>query len=69
MAVAPYYEFGLPMSWRRHGDWSKRGTPIDPADPPRFESEASFLLRNGLLLARERQRLRPSDFHSEVIEP
>jgi hypothetical protein len=69
MAVSPHYEFGLPTSWRRHGDvFASKGVPIDPADPPKFESVASFLLRLNLLLPGERERLRPADFHSQLIE-
>lgn len=40
---------------------------IDPADPPRFESEASYLKRRGLLLPGELARLTEADFADEVI--
>jgi hypothetical protein len=40
---------------------------IDPADPPTFESEASYLDRHGLLSAAERKRLTAADFEPEAI--
>ena len=40
---------------------------IDPADPPRFESEASYLRRLGLFLPGEEKRLTDADFQPEVI--
>jgi hypothetical protein len=66
--IAPF-EYGIPSAWRTHGDYFTSGTPIDPADPPRFESEAKYLLRLGLLLPGERERLCPRDFWLERIEP
>jgi hypothetical protein len=41
--------------------------PVNPDDPPRFESQASYLRRFGLLLPGEERRLGPSDFEPEVI--
>ena len=67
MAHAPHFEFGLPTAWRRLGDGFTKGTPVDPADPPRFESEASYLLRLGLLLPGEREQLKPMHFRSVRI--
>jgi hypothetical protein len=61
--------YGIPDGWRRHGDYFTAGTPIDPADPPRYESEAKYLLRLGLLLPGERERLCPRDFWPELVEP
>jgi hypothetical protein len=66
--IAPF-ENGIPSAWRTHGDYFTSGTPIDPADPPRFESEAKYLLRLGLLLPGERERLCPRDFWPELVEP
>ena len=44
------------------------GVAIDPEDPPRFESEASYLQRLGLLLPGEIARLNEDDFEPEIIE-
>ena len=45
------------------------GVAPDPADPPRYESQASFLDRHGLLTAAERKRLSAADFEPETIQP
>jgi hypothetical protein len=50
----------------REGDF--RGLPPDPRNPPKYESEATFLDRNGLLLPAERRRLRPADFAPVTVE-
>ncbi len=39
---------------------------IDPADPPRFESQAAYLERHCLLFANEKPRLKPADFQPEA---
>jgi len=44
-----------------------RGKPIDPRNPPKYESEASYLKRHRLLATVERQRLRKKDFEPEII--
>lgn len=41
---------------------------FDPADPPRFESEATYLERHGLLAPGERERLTEADFQPEVLQ-
>ena len=46
-----------------------RGRAIDPDDPPRFESEATFLDRHGLLSAAERTALPADAFEDEVMLP
>jgi hypothetical protein len=71
--IAPF-EYGIPSAWRTHGDFTgtrdlDRWPPIDPEDPPRYESEAKYLLRLGLLLPGERERLCPRDFWPELVEP
>jgi hypothetical protein len=66
--IAPF-EYGVPSAWRVHGDFFRSGVPIDPEDPPRYESEAKYLLRLGLLLPGERERLCPRDFWPELVEP
>jgi hypothetical protein len=45
------------------------GVPIDATDPPRFESEAAYLQRHGLLLPGEEQRLTAEDYAPDLIEP
>lgn len=40
---------------------------VDSSDRPRFESQAAYLDRLGLLLNGERERLSPADFRHEVI--
>ena len=40
---------------------------IDPDDPPRYESEASYLQRLDLLLPGELERLTEADFEPELI--
>jgi hypothetical protein len=42
---------------------------LDPDDPPRYESEATFLDRHGLLSAAERLALPPDAFDAEVVLP
>ena len=49
------------------GDFA--GVPIDPDDPPVFESQAAYLERHGLLLPGERRRLRKADFEPEAVLP
>ncbi len=41
--------------------------PVDPSDPPRFESQANYLRRLGLFLAGEQARPRAADFERETI--
>ncbi len=45
------------------------GQAIDPADPPRFESQAAYLRRHKLLLPGEEKRLTAADFDAtEIVE-
>ena len=68
--IRAVFEFGLPAEgWCRRGDSFSRGVAVDPADPPKFESEASYLARHKLFLPGERARLCPRDFWPERIEP
>jgi len=46
-----------------------RGVAIDPADPPRYESQAAFLDRLGLLSPAERRALPADAFEPEVVIP
>lgn len=62
--------FGLPTYWRRAGEMETllaAFEPIDPADPPTFESQAAYLDRLGLLVEGERERLTKRDFSPEII--
>ncbi len=56
-AILPYYTLGLPDSLEG----------IDPEDLPRFESEASYLDRHGLLSAAERKALPPYAYEPEML--
>jgi hypothetical protein len=51
----------------KEGDFS--GVPIDPSDPPRFESQASYLRRHGLFMPGEEKRLPKDAFEPEIIQP
>jgi hypothetical protein len=44
-----------------------KGVPIDPDDPPLYESQAAYLERHGLFLPGERRRLRKADFEPEPV--
>jgi hypothetical protein len=65
----PWFEFGVPVSsqWRRRGDFLTRGVPVDPADPPTYESEAAYLLRLDLLLPGEQRRLTAPDYRPVYV--
>jgi hypothetical protein len=45
------------------------GVAIDPNDPPRYEAEAVYLDRHGLLTAGERAQLTSADFEPEIVLP
>lgn len=52
------------------GKWKEgnfAGKAIDANNPPRYESQASYLTRHSLLLPAEKSRLRPADFEPELI--
>jgi hypothetical protein len=51
------FPFGVPACW----------VELDPADPPRYEGQATFLDRHGLLTAAERRALPPGAFKPEAI--
>lgn len=52
------FSFGIPECW----------IEIDLSDPPRFESEATYLQRHRLLTPGERRRLTAEDFKPTKIE-
>ena len=49
----------------KEGDFA--GVPIDPDDPPLYESEATYLRRLGLALPGELERLTPADFEPKFV--
>jgi hypothetical protein len=66
------------LGWRQPGsnEWvayhgnPKRDDiePFDSGDPPRYESEAAYLKRHGLLLAGEARRLQPRDYEPVLVD-
>ena len=54
----PDMRYGVPTCWSAESD---------PADPPTFESQATYLQRLNLLLPNERERLTEDDFLPEAI--
>jgi hypothetical protein len=44
-----------------------KGVAIDSDDPPLYESQASYLDRNGLFLPGEKKRLKKADWEAEAI--
>jgi len=79
MGCAIVFGFGVPMLWV--DPWMVSAFPqsapdlytpgwaraIDPDDPPRFESEAAYLERHGLLTDAERRRLPAGAFEPEKV--
>jgi hypothetical protein len=67
------YDFGVPdkRSWNtRFGvkyDGPLDGEPLDPADPPTFESQAAYLKRHALFLPGEEKRLPSDAFEPESV--
>jgi hypothetical protein len=74
LAYEPEYDFGVPARWvtarmvEHYREGGFRGVAIDPRDPPRFESEPSYLRRHELLLTEEHARLTPTAFTPETVE-
>ncbi len=72
-ALVDQFEWGLPGYWVTRADVDRRGpafegVAIDSSDPPRYESEASYLRRLDLLLPTELGRLTEEDFEPDTIE-
>lgn len=74
--VVPFWHCGIPTRFldaeevrvfRAHINPKFFGVPLDPNDPPRYEAQASYLKRHGLLLPGEERRLRPADFEAETV--
>lgn len=69
LAYAPRSNRGIPVQWFtseevalfgktvRNHEHGRAPVALDPDDPPRFESEAAYLDRRGLLTTPERRRL------------
>jgi hypothetical protein len=58
-ALVPHYELGIPSYWDIES--------IDVDDPPRFESQASYLRRHTLMTDAERRRVKRSDYDPETL--
>lgn len=56
-ATFPEYRLGIPVHW----------ATISAKSPPKFESQAAYLQRHGLLLPREEKRLGKADFKPELV--
>ena len=73
MDVEPSFTLGIPVEWPTPEElaWCAaegiHAVPIDPHDPPVFESQAAYLARHGLLLRGEERRLGPADFAPEEV--
>jgi hypothetical protein len=79
LANIPRFELGLPVEWldaAGHATFARiaredgqdfAGVAVDACDPPRFEAQAAYLERHGLLLPGERKRLRRADFEPETV--
>ena len=75
--VAPSFFCGIPTRWidsdlisyysTQDGKPYAFAASFDRADVPVYESQAAFLLRHGLLLPGERERLTPADFAPEPL--
>jgi len=73
-----WVSYGIPASWVTMADktedrtWPGKplasGMAVDPANPPLFESEATFLDRHDMFLPGERRRLTEADFAPEAVE-
>lgn len=57
-AYQPSYKLGVPDGW---------SDDVDPNDPPRYESQASYLARHKLLAPGEAKRLKKADFLPEAV--
>lgn len=80
--TAEAYEYGVPRAWldretadaiaRYASDRSRaeeiRGAGVDPADPPRYESQAAYLRRLGLFAPGEARRVPADAYAPERIE-
>jgi hypothetical protein len=58
---------GVPKYWSDEAIYGPGVIPVDPGDPPRFESEATYLKRHGLLFPGEAKHLTKADFDTEIV--
>ncbi len=63
----PLYEVSDTWPELSHGCPLEFDRPVDPADLPRFEAQASYLDRHGLLSGDERSRLPADAFEIETV--
>jgi len=70
LSLVPHWPFGVPTSWitpwqAEYYGPNFKGVPIDPIDPPVYESQAAYLQRHGLLL--DGEILPPDAFDPEIV--
>jgi hypothetical protein len=59
------WEEGIPRFWV---SWpGRKERPVNPADPPLYEAEATYLRRHGLLLRGEAARLKAADYEPVAV--
>ena len=73
LCITPTFSFGLPTSFIDASDVeyygpSFKGVAIDPDDPPKYESQATYLDRHALFLPGEKKRLKKADWEADEIE-
>ena len=74
-SLVPHFECAVPdqfvttedVKYHRDEDEEFSGVPLDPNDPPAYESQATYLDRLNLLTPAERRRLHKKDFYPETI--
>ena len=66
-AVPDQFVTAEDVEWHRNEGEDFSGKPIDPDNPPTYESQASYLDRLNLLSPGERRRLRKKDFKPEIV--
>ena len=74
-SLVPHFDCAVPdhfvrvedVEWHRNEGEDFSGKPIDPNNPPAYESQASYLDRHKLLVPAERRRLRKKDFEPEIV--
>jgi hypothetical protein len=70
--VEAEFEFGVPKHWLTAADLRYHhhlvhAVPWSEDDPPKYEAEATYLVRHGLLLPGEEERLTARDFEPDII--
>lgn len=69
LAYVPVTYLGVPKHWQAHEEASitPEIEPINPENPPTFESQASYLDRFSLMTASERRRVHSAHFSPESV--